>query len=477
MTSKSLEIKMRQLDQMRGIQEGSALIMVILMLSLMVSVAVSFMNIVGRQHGSATAKSLQTHADIALQQAQTHTIGTFVKSIKKTTQLKSTTTEVDFTTAINAAWRKEFNAVIDEDGDPWTEDDRMETKPTDKSTLSPANLTTGAPSGNSMINTDRILFDMMGHDYYGGYRTMEFGEPEDLRSRWYNHAYLTTDLKPIEIDSDLPEDEKVILRKSARYVVRYTSHVYDVNGALSINHNFPEGNTTEDSAHYIRSQNYLRCYGRSIKSMSTCWYTFSNGNKKPQYRVQQRYDPNFTIADPFDHETVAFDEDGLTNAKMAGGDLSLDFRLRLERGFRGGSLHHLKSADFKTNANNLLFLGAGQKGRINTWSQMSTLIMGASDGSPYYWYTPFADSMRDADLAQTGDKIAEVSTPWRVNMLSASIHTLNSMICGLSSEARLSRLGYSNADLFGKEYPEPFPLEFDAGRNVPLIGLDKKYKI
>ncbi len=460
--------------------QASALIMVILMLALMVSVAVSFMNIVGRQQGTAVGVALQTHADLGLQQAQAHLTRTFVESIQDVKN--NSGTSVAYTTAWNAPWRRQFDPLIDADADPWTEDDRTIKRMTGNGTLAPSTTTISA---HPMINTKRRLFGMMGH-HHGSYGDM-ITHVDEYWTRWHNHAWLTTDLKPIEIDPSLTEAEKVKLRKSARYVVRYTAQVYDTNGALNINNNYPDvlssGTTTDrgpgpvDNLHYIRQQNYLKTYGRAIKSMSSSYYMFSNWGGSTQMRVQQRYDPNYTVVDPLDKETVSYREDGLSHSLQAYGELSRDTRLRMERGFRGGDLYFMNSSDWKTNSGNFFFFGTGHKGRIYTWEHINEVRMGASQGSPPYMFVPFADSMRDVDLADPGASVPvrEVSTPWRVNMLSASNYTLRCMINGLSSEMRISRTKFNNADMFGLGYPEPFPLDFDAGRNIPLFSFDKPF--
>lgn len=449
----------------QGRESGIALIMVILTLVLMVSIAVSFLNIVGRQKGTAVNVALQTYSDIALQQAQAHTIRTFVESIEETRNNGGVS--VEYTTARNAPWRRDFYPLIDADADPWTADDRTSAPPNGW-TLDPS---TTATSAHPLINTDRDLLDMTGYSVGGyGHKRIYSGP-----TRWYNHNWLTSELESITIDASLTEAEKVKLRKSARYVIRYTAQVLDVNGCLSINNNYPDflsdgtsinrGSGSVDNLHYIRQQNYLRTYGRSIKSMASSVYMFSNWGGSRQVRTQGRRDPNYKTADPLDRETVSYNEDGKSHSKEAYGQLERDERLRYERGFRGGDLQFMSGNSLVT----------GHKGRVYTWVHMSALFM--TPNLPIH-FSPYADSMRDADLADPGATVPvrEVSTPWRVNLLSAPNYVLRAMINGLSSESRISRTKFCNTDMFGLGYPEPFPLDFDAGRNHPLFRIDKPFK-
>lgn len=64
---------------MKHSSTASALIMVIVMISLMISVAIGFMSMVSRQRGSAINIAAQTKSDVALMQAQAHAIKTFFR--------------------------------------------------------------------------------------------------------------------------------------------------------------------------------------------------------------------------------------------------------------------------------------------------------------------------------------------------------------------------------------------------------------
>ena len=455
-------------------EEAAALIIVVMTLVLMVTLAVGFMNIIGRQRGLSTGVALQTHADIALLQAQAHAIHTFVASLEETTNKSDQV--VEYTNSLNAPWRRAFDAVIDTDGDFLTEHDRISVQPTSKTTLEPSTTLTSA---HPMINTKIGLMDMIGQSAW-----------ERRHLRWHNMAYLSTDLSPVFIEPHLSEGQKVLLRKGSRYVVRYVVQALDANALLSINHNFPEilasgvsanpNGNTDDVVHYIRFQNYVRHFGRSIKSMAG-GYRMNKTHKYDdkgliQHRIQDRLDPNFTVFDPLDHESVAFNEVGESKFKSSGGYLGADLRLRLERGFRNDVLKYLPAEDTPRNKMNKLYMGPGHKGRIMTWLHMGELVAGTGRVPPIF--TPFGDGVQDKDLRDPASNtpIGAVSSPWRVNLLSASNHVLRAMIGGLSSDIRPSTGKISNADLFGEQYPEPFPLAYDAGKHVPVFGEDRPYR-
>ncbi len=448
---------MNQLITSAKNKQASTLILVVMTLALMISVAVTFMNIVGRQQGNAVGIAMQTHAEVAIEQAQAHAIRSFVESASEVRNKAGNI--IDYTTSGNAPWRRHFNPVIDVDGDFWTEDDRTSTNISDINSGTWEPSTTNV-SKHPLINTGQNLFHMMDHfNPWGGESSL--GGHNQPSSRWHNHAWLTTDLKPILIDDSLSETEKVALRESARYVVRYTVQVYDLHGALSVNHNYPDiladgTNVATDALHYIRQQNYLRTFGRSIKSMGACYYMFDNGNGSKQNRTW-----NYTDTDPFDWESVGFYEDGRSFSRSSHRSLTGDSRISLERAFRGGDPKY--TGDYNTTK-----LITAHQGRMYTWNHRSFA------GTGRKWFVPYADNMRDADLADPGASVpvSEVSTPWRVNLLSAPIYGLRGMISGLSSEIRLTRV-MSNADLFGKGYPEAFPLEFDDGKENPWVSQGK----
>ena len=123
--------------------------MVILMLALMISVAISFMGMVGRQRGSALNIAAQTKSDVALMQAQAHTIKTFLESVDNNTP--------NYTTSLNASWRTEFLAVTNPDGDPFTDDGVVKNPGATYSLLGSTDI-----SSDPLVNASYMLMDMIG---------------------------------------------------------------------------------------------------------------------------------------------------------------------------------------------------------------------------------------------------------------------------------------------------------------------------
>ncbi len=438
----------------RNHQQASVLILVVLTLSLMVTIAVGFMSIVSNQKGNAVAVALQTHAEIAMHEAQATVIRLLNEGAKEITE--SDGKKVTYTTAKNLPVRRYFYPLVDEDADPMTDNDRRVTGPDKTGTLRP---TTGSTrSAHPLINSRIPLSDMR---HTGSSSTPNY-------YRWHTTAWMDSDLQRIDIDDSMSPTERTKRMKSARYVVRYTAQTSDTSGTMSMHNNYPNsiastgasinrGNGSEDSVHYIRQQNYLRNFGRSIKSMVGSGFP----KEARQARMQIRADANLTRQDPLDLETVGLtDENGRRTA--AAGPSNAGSRNVIERYFRGGDLQ---------------FSGLGMpnyngKGRQFTWLPAVNMVPKYIG----YPFSPYADSLRDADLVDgaSGELVGPVSTPWRVNLLSASTgHVLNIMLIGLMSEADLESSQYHclNADLFGVAYPEPFPLEYDAGRFHDYVGF------
>ncbi len=477
-------------------QTASVLIMVVLMLALMVSMAIGFLSIVGRQLGSAINIASQTKADVAVHQAQAHVIRAALQTADQPTLLDGST-NVDYTTMFNPRWRAEFSAVTDPDGDPFTNDGLSMPAGTKSSPIGSATEVSDNPITNARYN----LFDMVGADTerdfsvnYGFAPCVDRYDSADNMyiSRWHNVEYMDEEFQHIEIDPSLSEADKAILRKSARYVVRYMAQVMDVNGMMTINNNFPvlfedgtsivQGNGAVDNTQYIRYQNYLRCYGRSIKSAFG-----SMGGL--QYRSD---DDDFLSADPLDKESSGYFVDGQQVGGYYSGSHNTDYdaRKRIERAFRNGDLQWMNGGIYDN-----VVLTSAHKGRAYTFGNITESFLGnpiRTGAGNIYTFVPYGDSMIDSTLADP-DLVAgghvnpsNISTPWRVNVLSAPNTTIGNMVFGLSSELRFYKHFGSNpygptlkkttggtsanVDLLGKVYPEAFPLSLDAGRDVPCVG-------
>ena len=495
-------------------QQASALIMVVSLLVLMISVAITFLELVGRQNNSTIGVAAQVKSEIAVQQAQAHLIKCFTDTATRPTR-HTDGTEVKYSSYSNQQWMREFGPVTDPDGNPFTDTvDFADGSPLQGKVLPVGTESTGRPSttmvsNSPMVNTKVRLYELMDLSmlqFNEQIRRMSttFGFPETLDradtyyfSRWHNIEYLDADFKTITIDPSLSPADKADIRRTSRYVLRYTGQAIDLHGMHTINSNFPHelhgddisrsaGST--DTAHYLRYQNYLRCYGRSLKSQ---WGIVNR--KGTQHRRSDSYDP-------LDRETVslslAYSNGGVLDMSETKEAMYQDARIRMERAFRDGDLHWSKRYGV-----GFAPLSPGHKGKVYTWSHLRSVHIGDSSGLMWdtanYMFTPFGDGMLDADLSETVASASEVSTPWRINLLSAPKGTLRAMIYGLSShlnfksgnavagsldkEARIHaglwaghKIHVRPTDLFGIGYPEPFPLSYDSGRNVPIIGDEEK---
>lgn len=451
--------------------------MVILMIVLMVTMAISFMSMVGRQRGSALVIAAQTKADIAIQQAQNHVIKTMVES--------AADPSLTYHNMHNPSWRTEFSAVTDPDGDPFTSDGVGKPAGTRKTT----GASTSRVFEHELVNSRKNLFDMTGNKS-GRYYTNMFtfgvnldrwsGSSFAYISRWYNVEYLDDHFRHIHIDESLSEADKADLRKNARYVVRYMAQVMDLNGMQCINNNYPDapippGTGSVNDDEYVRYQNYLRVYGRSIKSQTSCFLATDG------FGLQRRSnDPDFASVDPLDREVCNMYVEGSykrTPYSGLGFSLANDARLRAEHAFRGD----LQWADeiSVSGIARMDMYGALHKSRVYSWGQINQIFIG--EDLRYPWnshpdvasFAPYGDSLNDFSSEYT------VPTPWYVNLLTCPNNVFAHMIMGLHSHLHYTRNDNAingrgdrgaQADLFGRGYPESFPLALDSGKDVPLVG-------
>ncbi len=485
-------------------RHGSALIMVISLLVLLTTIAITFLELVGRQYNSTIGVAAQVKAEIAVQQAQAHLIRCFNDSAAKPTR-KTDDDPLNYTSLANQQWRREFEPVTDPDGNPFTDTvDFPNGDPMQGQALSVPASSTGMPSttmvsSSPIVNSNTRLYDLIDADMLGTVdmftllfgHTKRFNGKNQYWSRWHNIEYLDAEFKTVEIDDSKTPVEKADIRRSSRYVLRYTAQALDLSGLHTINNNFPHelgtdsinrGSASTDSAHYIRYQNYLKTYGRSIKSMRAA----VSGGK--QYRASHSFDP-------LDDESVATNVevggDGLAKSAIKTGNQAMrdDWRLLVERAFRDGDL------TWSTRyGGNFAPLSPGLKGRVQTWSHLRTVYKKGSIYANNFFLTPWGLGMLDETLYDGAAADADpVSTPWKINLLSAPNTNLRAAVFGLHSHLKTITTWHNSnytmtkgnmesaanahkarihpSDLFGRDYPEAFPLALDSGRNVPVSGI------
>ncbi|NRA38309.1 MAG: hypothetical protein HRU15_09230, partial [Planctomycetes bacterium] len=445
---------------------ASVLLMVLIAMIMLVSLLITFLSLVSRQRGNALLVACRVKAEVAADAALAHVQLEILVDVKDPSR--------EFTRYLDAPWRVNFNAITDPDGDPYTEDGI------------PTNLTFSDQSTSPIVNVPNgyFLHEMLGVkiETYYDQRSYSFwglvegdGEIKKPHLRWYNIEYLNDQLSPIQIDDGLPENAKADLRKSARYIVRYAAHVMDLNAVQGINHNLPDDTVQRGTPNYLRYQNYLRTYGRSIKSQLGMWFKCEETVQSVQRRSTNE---NFISLDPLDSEPANMRADGsYMPAQLDQKDhpaMANDLRLKVERVFRGDSVSWNFEYEGLNVADNtrmdLDVIGYSSGGKVLTMADQALRIWSGDTWGYFpkqlFTYSPFGDGMLDISLGGSDP----VSTPWRVNIMTAAPLTIYRMVAGLSSHVRVGGKDYASVDLFGVGYPEAFPLSLDDGRDVPLVG-------
>ncbi|NRA37305.1 MAG: hypothetical protein HRU15_04140, partial [Planctomycetes bacterium] len=449
---------------------GSAILIVTSLLVLMVTLAMSFLSIVSRQRGSALLAAAQTRAEITMIAGQNITI----KNL-----LEEYTDGIKYTTPMTAKWRIDNNPLNDPDSNPWTYGTAATGVP---------RLSWPGASTDPLINTPHgfSLADMTGTDV-GGARNKMWGLDTSYDhqtklstyARWHSHEFYDELMKPIFVDKNLSNALQADIKNTARYVSRYAIEIMDLSAQLNQTNNFPGApilpNASSDEISYNRFQNYLSHYGRSIKSM---WASTDRSDSQGVSNYQFRSNDAEPAIDIFDEEplntlttgeAIKFYNPASSNWNHR---MLFDARLRIERTFRMNPLRWVNDQG----GNDVLMPFV--KSPPLSWAQIGLTHRSDEVMHAYGWishkrlsFVPFANDMRDQSLG--GNE--SVSTPWKINLLTSGSLQRSRMIAGLSSHLKHGALGENaangcTADLFGRGYPEAFPLGLDDGRDIPLIG-------
>ncbi len=451
-------------------RRGGVLIIVLMLMVLLVTMVIAFMSLISNQRGSALTVASQSHAEMAVDSATANVQRIIMEDTK------------NFSAFRTSPWRTEFAPIYDPDGDPFTETGNEWTI---------VNYTVSSmfnakpPSLHPLINApdDFQLLEMTGRNLDRGYDVStwyKFGwHPVRPFMRWINVAYYDDDFLLIDIDPTLGDAAKADLKRKARYVARYCVQVLDLQSMQSYNNNYPGAPVLESAGdNYIRYQNYLRTHGRSLKSQAGVVI----GLGSSMNRQLRSTDASGNVMDPLDEEpfnVLPGGEIARHNSNPGTGTyygLHGDRRIRIERIFRGEPLKWVEKTYDATE--HRAFLAPYQKGgRVNSWEQvrLSFELRGRNDGHDHTddlgttgSWTPHGIGLLDSTLSGSD----EVSTPWQVNFLTLTPVTFSRMVFGLSSELKkTARYGEDQTvDLFGREYPEPFPLNLEDGKEVNLIG-------
>ena len=277
------------------------------------------------------------------------------------------------------------------------------------------------------------------------------------------------------------------------FVLRYAALVYDNEGLMPINHNFPSLDPTlsfaappaynsgsPDNDDFLHKESYLNRYARALRSMVGAELVLT-GSKTQAAIPNNQYREGY---DEYDLENLWADAGGVLRHASFKGDArtnhnSTKLRSAIESIFRGTGMGRWGSGESYVTYN-----AGGQ--RATPWDVALSVRNEsnyARDRNDALHLTPYGRGMRDDSWHSTECGVNQVNAgqgasrnpnvPWRINILTASGDVVNAMLHGMSSHLRYDNgnpRAIPTADLFGANYPEAFPLAIDEGRDVKVIG-------
>ena len=296
--------------------------------------------------------------------------------------------------------------------------------------------------------------------------------------RWNDLQFFNKNLR------EVPEADDPV------YVLRYAALVYDNEGLMPINHNFPSLDPSDpfkgppaynpsipDDEDYLHFQSYVNRYARALKSM-VGGELVKIGNRSQSINAQNQYREGY---DEYDLETLWVDASGKLMDASFKSDARRDTHLRttIDSVFRGSGMARWSGS---TDANYMTYNSGGP--RTTPWD-VNTAVRNESnygqDRNEALHLTPYGRGMRDDSWLGAEKGVNQIDStkgaarnpncPWRINVLTGSGNAVYAMLYGMSSHLRHGETStVPNADLFGLNYPEAFPLAIDAGRDVKVIG-------
>lgn len=265
----------------------------------------------------------------------------------------------------------------------------------------------------------------------------------------------------------------------ADYVVRYTAEISDEEAKFSINPDYPGhplafDYTDPDNPDYLACEAYIHRYAKGIRSFTGAVaqeYNRSGFHKdQPRKKLYHVYDQIFEGSDNTMSQGFSRGNNGTE-------------MVRYDRLFRGIGL-----TPEMTGWNSYDHWMQTIPGKVFSYGQIKAHWMsGDHTDDVGRKYSPYTTGLRDQSwpAGEQGrppriGNIPNPNCPWHINAVTMSQYTMQSMIFGLSSHLRSIRTdanwskkgNTSTLDLFGPNYPEAFPLAMDAGKAVHLIGGD-----
>ena len=417
---------------------GSALILTVGFVALVVSLGSVFLVNASKKLDESVSVKLALYAEHAAQSAFVHARKDILDDYAQNTY-----------TSLKSKFRTSF-CPVDTDGNPlhvlysWA-------KP---------QPTRGDSQRLNVPDSDRITYHAL-ETYQNQKKSPDQWDEAYGFGFWNSVSSRYHDLYFLDADGKIIDDEA-----AAYYVVRYAAEIADENGKIGINANFPGHPipfdfSDPDNADYLASQSYIHRYAKAIRSMTGAptqegqQSHFASNNAD----TEQRY--VYRRTKPLEGLDVTGSK-GYKTSGFVGGDIMF-----FDSMFRGSGLAPVGGE-----------WAVATPGKIFSYPQIRSWHQGTDVGD-YLWrrYSPYTSGSLDQSwpagqqgFSPTIATLPAPNCPWRVNAATMTQYAMQSMIFGLSSHLRKDNT--MTLDLFGPNYPEAFPLPLDSGKHVHLIGVE-----
>ncbi len=441
---------------------ASALIMTVAFISLVISLGAVFLTQTSSKLSESVSEKVVNYAHLACDYGMEHAKNTMLSDHKNHTYTSYKSKYVtDFLPVTTSG--TPVGLLDSVDGIYADSDDRVNLKQSDRVTYIMAEAFQNSLRETSNWNS--------AYGYMYDIRDTSNSSGNSRSSRWYDLYYLDAN------------GDRVATEAAAEFVVRYTVETADEYGKAAINpsypgHPIPFDFNDPDNLDYLSYQTYLHRYGKALRSMIGAPRLSVGGKQGYMKAAVGSFRPLYAQ----EKENV--------NAEADPGHRALDgnkqdLRINYDMLFRGVGLTQYQPRDYKAMTPTIA-------GKNYSYGQMNASFKTAkselADNRLPRMFSPFTRGLRDADLAGADDfpdsvsNIPDPNCPWHVNVCTSTLFTIQGMIFGMSTHTQTQYNGKSwysgkgggkTLDLFGKNYPEAFPLDIDAGKPVFLIGGDR----
>ena len=433
-------------------QKASALILTIGFVALVVSLASAFMVNASSKFDESVSVKLANLAEQAAQSGFIHARKVIIEDYAN-----------DNYTSIQSRYRMEFNP-LDTAGNPM-DSMSLHRPPKNRADTSPRiNVSSNDSVTWHAIETYQGDWEHMGNwDMAYGWARI------DGRTSRY-HDIMFVDDKGNTVDEVI-----------ADYVVRYTMEIADEEGKLSVNpdypgHPLPIDYSDPDNKDYLAYKSYIHRFAKAMRSMNSA--------------IAEERLPQEVYTDYGGKTFYHLYDQILEGVNASGGGVWSNKQgynnevVRYDRLFRGTGTQVFDNGGWHERPGWLALL----PGKVFSYNHIRSTYQSEDHIDKLRQrFSPFASGLRDDDwpagqegFDSTITNIPNPNCPWVVNVPTMTTYAQQSVIFGLSSQLRAGGYGPNwdkggsgtTLDLFGKNYPEAFPLSLDSGRYVPLIGGD-----